>query len=126
MDLRTTLHQAGAAILEQLLEYAEPGEGDLQVACSCGRMARYLELREKTLMTVVGETKLRRPYYLCAHCHTGQFHADRELDAEGTGKSPGVRRILAGPSASRCLSSKDANIFGCWRIWISPPKRCRS
>ncbi len=63
--------------------------------CSCGHVARYLELRDKTLVTVVGKTRLRRPYYLCFHCGHGQFPVDRQLDVEDTSKSPGVRRILA-------------------------------
>jgi hypothetical protein len=36
-----------------------------------------------------------RPYYLCPHCHTGQFPADVELDMEDTEFSPGVRRMQA-------------------------------
>jgi hypothetical protein len=43
----------------------------------------------------VGRAKVSRPYYLCAHCHTGQFPADAELDIEDTEFSPGVRRMLA-------------------------------
>jgi hypothetical protein len=47
------------------------------------------------LVTVVGKSRLRRPYYLCSHCGNGQFPVDRQLDVEATSKSPGVRRILA-------------------------------
>ena len=36
-----------------------------------------------------------RPYYLCPHCHTGQFPADVELDIENKEASPGVRRMQA-------------------------------
>jgi len=43
----------------------------------------------------VGQAKVSRPYYLCAHCHTGQFPADVELDIENTEFSPGVRRMQA-------------------------------
>jgi hypothetical protein len=95
MDLRTTLHQAGAVALEQLLEYPEPTEGEHQLPCPCGHIARYLELRDKTLTTVLGKARLRRPYYLCKHCREGQFPVDTELDVNGTTKSPGVRRMLA-------------------------------
>jgi hypothetical protein len=44
---------------------------------------------------VVGRAEVSRPYYLCPHCHTGQFPADRELDIENTDFSPGVRRMQA-------------------------------
>jgi len=52
-------------------------------------------LRPKTLLTVVGKVEASRPYYLCPHCHSGQFPADIELDVENTTASPGVRRMLA-------------------------------
>jgi len=43
----------------------------------------------------VGKAEVSRPYYLCSHCHTGQFPADVELDVENTELSPGLRRMLA-------------------------------
>jgi hypothetical protein len=38
---------------------------------------------------------MNRPWYLCPHCHQGQFPADAELDIEHTDFSPGVRRMQA-------------------------------
>jgi hypothetical protein len=43
----------------------------------------------------VGKVEVLRPYYLCPHCHAGQFPADVELDIENTEFSPGVRRMQA-------------------------------
>ena len=63
--------------------------------CPCGHTAQYQELRSKPVLTVVGRVRISRPYYLCAHCHQGQFPADVELDVEDTEVSPGVRRMLA-------------------------------
>ena len=47
------------------------------------------------MLTAVGEVNVSRPYYLCPHCHNGQFPADVELDIENTEFSPGVRRMQA-------------------------------
>ena len=44
---------------------------------------------------MVGKVEVSRPYYLCPHCHAGQFPADVELDIENRGFSPGVRRMQA-------------------------------
>jgi hypothetical protein len=52
-------------------------------------------LRSKPVLTVVGRVEVSRPYYLCPHCHAGQFPADVELDIENTEFSPGVRRMQA-------------------------------
>jgi hypothetical protein len=41
------------------------------------------------------EVKLSRPWYLCPHCHNGQFPVDRQLDIANRDCSPGVRRMQA-------------------------------
>jgi hypothetical protein len=95
MGLRTTLHQVGAVTLEQLLRYPEPERDKRQLPCRCGYSAQYVDLRSKVVITALGNAKLERPYYLCAHCGEGQFPVDDELDVKKTTKSPGVRRMLA-------------------------------
>jgi hypothetical protein len=93
--LRSALHQAGAAALTELLAFAAPTADQRTIACGCGHQAHYRELRSKPVLTVVGEVEVSRPYYLCPHCHTGQFPADVELDIENSELSPGVRRMQA-------------------------------
>ena len=93
--LRAALHQAGAAALSELLEYGPPSPELRHLPCPCGHTAPYQELRSKPVLTVVGRVRISRPYYLCPHCHQGQFPADVELDVEDTEVSPGVRRMLA-------------------------------
>jgi hypothetical protein len=93
--LRTALHQAGAAALSQLLKFPAPAADQRQLPCRCGHHAQYQEIRSKPLLTIVGPVRLSRPYYLCFHCHVGQFPADIELDIENTEFSPGVRRMHA-------------------------------
>jgi len=95
MVVRSVLHQAGAAVLTKLLCFASPAADQRTIGCACGRQAHYRELRSKPVLTVVGRVEISRPYYLCAHCHTGQFPADTELDVENTEFSPGVRRMQA-------------------------------
>ena len=94
--MRSAMHRAGAAALSELLQFPAP-EADQQrsIGCSCGRQAHYRELRSKPVLTAVGTVNISRPYYLCPHCHIGQFPADVELDIENTESSPGVRRMQA-------------------------------
>jgi hypothetical protein len=93
--LRTALHQAGAAALTQLLQFEPPAREQRRVPCRCGHHAQFQEVRSKPLLTVVGPARLSRPYYWCAHCHTGHFPIDQQLDVENTECSPGVRRMQA-------------------------------
>jgi len=95
LALRSAMHQVGAAALTGLLRFPVPAAGQRSLACPCGQLAPYRELRSKPLLTAVGKAEVLRPYYLCPHCHTGQFPADIELDIENTEFSPGVRRMQA-------------------------------
>jgi hypothetical protein len=95
MGFRAALHQAGAAALTELLQFPEPAVGDRHIPCPCGHQAHYRELRSRPLLTALGEVELSRPWYLCPHCHEGQFPADEALDVKQTDFSPGVRRMQA-------------------------------
>jgi hypothetical protein len=95
MAVRSAMHLAGAVVLTRLLQLPAPSADHRHVACACGHHAHYRELRSKTILTAVGKVEIARPYYLCAHCHTGQFPADVELDIENSDFSPGVRRMQA-------------------------------
>jgi len=95
MALRSAMHHAGATALSELLQFPVPAAEQRSIPCPCGRQAGYQELRSKPLLTAVGKVTVWRPYYLCRHCHRGQFPADVELDIENTEFSPGVRRMQA-------------------------------
>jgi hypothetical protein len=100
MLVRSAMHQVGASTLTELLRFPTPDKR--AIPCPCGQQALFRELRSKTLLTAVGRVEVSRPYYLCPHCHEGQFPADQELDIAGSEFSPGVRRMqaLVGQDAS--------------------------
>jgi hypothetical protein len=87
------MHQAGARALTELLRFGAPDQR--LIPCACGQQARYRELRSKPVLTAVGPVEVSRPWYLCPHCHCGQFPVDEELDIVDTEFSPGVRRMQA-------------------------------
>ena len=93
--VRSAMHRAGAAALSELLQFPAPDAEQRSIPCGCGHQAHYRELRSKPVLMAVGTVNVSRPYYLCPHCHTGQFPADVELDIENTEVSPGVRRMQA-------------------------------
>ncbi|HYL13116.1 MAG TPA: hypothetical protein VEV41_08775, partial [Terriglobales bacterium] len=64
MAVRSSLHQAGAAVLSQLLEFDPPGCEQRELPCRCGHRAHYVELRSKPVLTAVGKAECVRPYYL--------------------------------------------------------------
>jgi hypothetical protein len=95
MAIRSTVHQTGADAVTELLRLSPPGDDHRSIPCTCGRIARYEEMRSRPILTVMGWARIDRPYYLCPVCHTGQFPSDVELDIDKTDFSPGVRRMIA-------------------------------
>jgi Uncharacterised protein family (UPF0236) len=93
MAFRAGGHRACAAALGHLLQGKPPS--DREISCPCGQHAHYKEMRPKQVLTVVGPIEFARPYYVCPGCQKGQSPKDIELDIEGTGFSPGVRRMIA-------------------------------
>ena len=93
MLVRSAMHRAGASALTELLRFAPPDQRT--IPCPCGEQARYREVRPKTILTVLGKALVSRPYFLCPHCHQGQFPADSQFDIVETEFSPGVRRMQA-------------------------------
>lgn len=95
MAVRSAMPHAGAAALSELLQFPAPAADQRTIPCGCGHPAHYRELRSKPILTAVGKVEVSRPYYLCSHCHSGQFPADVELDIANKDCSPGVRRMQA-------------------------------
>ena len=95
MAVRSAMHHAGATALSELLQFPAPASEQRTLPCACGHRAHYRELRSKPVLTAVGKVEVSRPYYLCLHCHAGQFPADADLDIENADFSPGVRRMQA-------------------------------
>jgi hypothetical protein len=89
------MHHAGANALSRLLRFPAPVPDQQTVACPRGRREGYREVRSKPLLKALGASEITRPYYLCPHCHNGQFPVDVELDIENTQFSPSVRRMQA-------------------------------
>lgn len=98
--LRAAMHQAGAAVLSQLLQFPEPVADQRVIPCACGgQQARYRKLRSRSVLTALGAVTLTRPWYLCPQCHNGQFPLDRQLEMEKHGWL--ARRVLSIMAVSR-------------------------
>jgi hypothetical protein len=61
MAVRSAMHRAGAAALSELLEFPAPTDAQRTVACPCGELARYRELRCKLVLTGRGPSASLAP-----------------------------------------------------------------
>ena len=96
--VETALREMGQRLSCSLLEKVINADGGLyqgnRIDCGRGHQARYVERREKELVTVVGAVPVRRAYYHCGRCRAGVIPKDVELDIVGTSFSPGVKRMM--------------------------------
>ena len=77
-------------------------EAGTRRGCACGGMARWVSLRAKTILTLLGKVTYRRVYYHCEAkgCKHGEALGDREWGLEHTRTTPGVKQLLGYVSAS--------------------------
>ncbi len=76
---RDALHQAGASLIEMLLN--DDAAYEPQQHCAWGGQARYAGKRAKKLVTMLGAIVVERPYDHCGHCGSG-FAAREQAEIE--------------------------------------------
>lgn len=68
--------------------------------CQCGGVARWVKVRAKTILTVLGRVTYHRVYYHCRQCGQGEAIGDRQWGLEHTRTSRAVKELLAYLSAN--------------------------
>jgi hypothetical protein len=91
LALRQELTQA---VTEGLVEQAHRAALEQRTAvCSqCGQTLSARSLQERTVETLVGAVRLRRPYVYCEPCQRGTAPLDELLQVTGRRKQPDVQR----------------------------------
>lgn len=109
---------AGGKVLATILERVGTGRRTVPVRCSCGHPMVSIGQRSKTLTTLLGPVSYRRSLFRCPACQATTFPADRALDVEQTGFSPGVRRLMAraGSRTSFAEAEEDLYVYARLRV----------
>lgn len=94
MTIRAASHRIGGRLLEKLLNADGGRYQGCFVPCGQGHRARFVEFRNKELLTVLASVDVQRAFYHCKDCQAGVIPKDRELDIVFTSFSPGVRRMM--------------------------------
>jgi len=77
--VQSALQDIGATWLGEWMEQMDGAYPQSQVSCCCGEEAEYVRRREGVIITLLGRVNFRRGYYLCPHCHHGQYLLDQRL-----------------------------------------------
>lgn len=93
--IREVLQGIGNAVLAASLERLEGRYPAKTVPCGCGGHSHYVCRRRGVLITVFGRVAYRRAYYLCSHCHRGQYPLDRRLGLRPGQVSVALAELLA-------------------------------
>lgn len=99
--LRAAVLSAGAKVLGGLLEGFGCGRREHPIECQCGTIMQSKGLEEKGLLTIMGPVSYRRSRYECPECGQTRYPGDEELDVVGTGRTPGLRRMMARAGSHR-------------------------
>ena len=97
------MHHIGSIMIEKLLNADGGDYRGRSIPCENGHAYEFVEYREKSVLTVLGEVRVKRAYYYDRECGKGTCPKDETLDIEGTSFSPGVRRIMARAGAYRAF-----------------------
>ena len=62
------------------------------VCPQCGQTLSARSLQERTVETLVGAVRLRRPYFYCLHCHQGTTPLDEALQLTARRQQPDVQK----------------------------------
>ena len=78
--------------------------------CTCGKDARYVDRRDKTFTTALGEMTLSRAYYHCNACESGFCPLGRALGLQDTSLSPAATRMV-GKSAAMVSFAESSELM---------------
>jgi hypothetical protein len=121
--VRTAVLAVGARVLERLLHEVGVGRQGQPRLCSRQHPPRKMEstgVREKTIQTILGPVRLARSRYVCPACGAVEYPGDELIGVEGTGFSPGLRRLMthAGSRESFREAAQDLQLYGA--IHVAP------
>ena len=102
----------------EMLVNADGGDYRGNIFCAEGHTYKFIDYRDKKLLTVLGWVTVKRAYYYDQKHRAGYCPKDRILDIEGTSYSSGVRRMMSKVGAYRSfgLGHEDLNELAAIRV----------
>jgi hypothetical protein len=107
---RAMLLKLGQFLLKAWLAMQEEQYPPETIGCACGGQAEYQFKREGTLLSIVGQVRYRRSYYLCPACHKGSYPLDDKLGLR-PGEMSAELESLAGMTGVQLTFGKGSDLF---------------
>lgn len=110
MLVRSSVHKVGSVVLEKFLNADVYRIEKREIGCECSGTGKFVEVREKELLTVVGKIRLKRGYYYDKECGRGWCPRDKGLGVESSSFSPGVKRMMGRVGSSRSYAQAEEDM----------------
>lgn len=119
--IRSAVLALGSSVLEQLLHDVGVGRQPKARQCCRGHLPSKMEsrgVRDKTIQTILGPVHFERSRYVCPVCATVEYPGDELVGVQGTGFSPGLRRLIAraGSRESFREAAEDLRVYGALKV----------
>lgn len=86
------MREWGRGLLQRVVSKGSQGYEGSGIACSCGQWKRFVGYRSKNIHTTVGWVEIRRAYYHCPACGTGEYPYDQSSGLGAECLSPGLAK----------------------------------
>jgi len=93
--IRAGVHGIGASVLAEAVALAGNGYKGASICCVCGSRQKYVNDRERSVVSLLGKFRFQRAYYWCAECSESSAPLDDALDIAHTLFSPAVRDAVS-------------------------------
>ena len=125
MTVLEAMLRLGAGLLGLILSAYAAGLAEASATrrpCRCGGMMRWVSVRTKTVLSLLGKVACSRVYFHCKQCGHGEALGDRRWGLEHTRTTAGVVQLLGYLSAGRSFvdTAREVCRTLCWpKEWLS-------
>lgn len=110
-NIRAMLLKVGQFLLSSWLALQETGYPAEQRECPhCGGQADYQFKREGTLLTILGQVRYKRAYYVCPACQQGHYPLDQQLGLR-PGQMSAELESLSGMTGAQLPFGQGSRLF---------------
>ena len=104
------MREWGRGLLQRVVSQGRHGYRGSGMACGCGGWKRFVGYRLKSLHTTVGWIEVRRAYYYCSACGTGESPYDRISGLGSESLSVGLARACCTVAVASSFSESSRMI----------------
>ena len=121
-DVRNGVLSIGAAILAGAMHLWGTGYAGSRKVCACGETQKYMNDRNRRVVSLLGAFRFKRAYYWCPACGASDAPMDHFFQIAHTDFSPAVREAVSLVGAEVAFGRGRSLMGDLTGIWVSKRK----